>query len=46
MRSAAISEMCNNVRSSWRRPYIEKICEVLEIRDLRDIFELSFKEDK
>ena len=38
IRPAAISEICNNQRTSINRDHLEKIAECLEIQDVREMF--------
>ena len=40
IRPAAISEICNNQRSSINRDHLTKIAEALEIEDIREIVNL------
>ncbi len=37
IRPAAISEICNNQRTSINREHIEKIAHCLDIQDIRDL---------
>lgn len=41
IRPAAISEICNNQRTSINREHIEKIADCLGIQDVRDIIRLE-----
>lgn len=41
IRPAAISEICNNQRTSINREHIEKIADCLGILDVRDIIRLE-----
>ena len=40
LRSAVVSELCNNQRMSIKKDHITKICVALDINDIRDILEL------
>lgn len=39
IRPAGISELCSNQRISFNRKHIDKIAEVLNITDVRELFE-------
>ncbi|WP_270172593.1 helix-turn-helix domain-containing protein [Paenibacillus sp. SYP-B4298] len=41
IRPAAISEICNNQRTSINREHIEKIAHCLDIQDIRDLIRLE-----
>lgn len=41
IRPAAISEICNNQRTSINREHIEKIADCLDIQDIRDLIRLE-----
>lgn len=43
IRPAAISELCNNQRTSINRIHLEKISEALGIREIGDLMELEYK---
>lgn len=46
IRRAAISEICNNMRTSINREHLEKIAEVLELKDIKELIELRVEQEE
>jgi transcriptional regulator with XRE-family HTH domain len=40
LRTAAISEICNNLRTSINREHLEKIADAFELADINELIEL------
>jgi transcriptional regulator with XRE-family HTH domain len=46
IRTAAISEICNNLRTTINRDHLQKIADVLGLNDIHELIELRTEEQK
>lgn len=46
LRRAAISEICNNMRTSINREHLEKIAEALGLTDISQLIELKVEQEE
>jgi Plasmid maintenance system antidote protein len=45
LRRAAISELCNNMRTSINREHLERIAEALELKSINELMELRVEHE-
>jgi len=45
LRRAAISELCNNMRTSINKEHLERISEILELKDISELIELRVEQE-
>lgn len=46
LRRAAISEICNNLRTSINREHLEKIAEAMNLTDINQLIELKVEQEE
>ncbi|GGF86561.1 helix-turn-helix domain-containing protein [Paenibacillus aceti] len=46
LRRAAVSEICNNLRTSINRDHLEKIAEALKLNDISQLIELRVEQEE